>query len=193
MTFSDDHQHVIWNGSLKRQNLFSRRIQPYVIFFGGGKDNRHRFWGELVLPPHWGQRSRTSRAGVHLQQDQSLIRVRRSMVAKCQQRRRGEDGDESACYRCRRLSTQLDVMFIGSFANVPQVVLLTGRGEEGYPRASQNGLKQGLLEPFSNFTGPQGALSVARRQHQIRFLQMLFCRAPSCLTPHRSDALLCFL
>jgi hypothetical protein len=36
-----------------------------------------------------------------------------------------------------------------SFEDVSQAILLTSRERKDFPQACQNGLKQGLLEPFS--------------------------------------------
>jgi hypothetical protein len=55
----------------------------------------------------------------------------------------------SLCKDLQGVCTQTNIKFNQSFKDVSQAILLNSPGWKDFPQACQNGLKQGLLEPFS--------------------------------------------
>lgn len=64
----------------------------------------------------------------------------------------------SLCKDLQGVCTKTHIKFNRSFEDISQAVLFTSWGGEGFPKLSETGLKQGLLELFSAFIGCQSTV-----------------------------------
>jgi hypothetical protein len=71
----------------------------------------------------------------------------------------------SLCKDLQGVCTQTNIKFNQSFEDVSQAILLTSPGRKDFPQACQNGLKQGLLEPFRAIMARGSDSRTARSTH----------------------------